>query len=75
LLGREWLGRRIDESFISDLRDLNPSINPCGENGEFHTLVTDGPIFKKKINIFGSEHYLREGYWFLDAGEFALLDK
>ena len=49
LLGREWLGRRIDESFIHDLRDLNPFINPCGENGEFHTLVTDGPIFKKKI--------------------------
>ena len=75
LLGREWLGRRIDESFIHDLRDLNPSINPCGENGEFHTLVTDGPIFKKKIKIFASGHPLREGYWFLDAGEFALLDK
>lgn len=75
LLGREWLGRRIDESFIHDLRDLNPFINPCGENGEFHTLVTDGPIFKKKIKLFESEDSLREGYWFLDAGEFALLDK
>lgn len=75
LLGREWLGRRIDESFVRDLRDLNPSINPCGENGEFHTLVTDGPIFKKKIKIFKGEHSLREGYWFLDVGEFALLDK
>jgi uncharacterized protein (TIGR00290 family) len=48
LLGKEWLGRRIGDGFISDLRALNESIDPCGENGEFHTLVTDGPIFKKR---------------------------
>jgi uncharacterized protein (TIGR00290 family) len=71
LLGKEWLGRRIDERFITDLRDLNESIDPCGENGEFHTLVTDGPIFKKKIIISGSEGVLREGYWFLNISNFA----
>jgi uncharacterized protein (TIGR00290 family) len=75
LLGKEWLGRRIDDGFISDLRDLNESIDPCGENGEFHTLVTDGPIFKKKIIITKSEPVLREGYWFLNISEFASRDK
>ena len=75
LLGREWLGRRIDETFINDLSNLNESIDSCGENGEFHTLVTDGPIFKKKISISGSEQELRDGYWFLKVKEFSLLEK
>jgi len=75
LLGREWLGRRIDEKFISDLRDTNQPVDPCGENGEFHSFVTDGPIFKKKIIISKSEHQLREGYWFLDMSKFTIQDK
>jgi len=75
LLGKEWLGRRIDEKFISDLSNLSESIDPCGENGEFHTLVTDGPIFKKKIILSRSERVLREGYWILNIIEFAFLEK
>ena len=75
LLGKEWLGRRIDDGFISDLRDLNESIDPCGENGEFHTVVTDGPLFKKRIIITKSEPVLRDGYWFLNISEFAFRDK
>ena len=75
LLGREWLGRRIDEKFINDLSNLDESIDPCGENGEFHTLVTDGPIFEKKISISGTEQELRDGYWFLKVKEFSLLEK
>jgi uncharacterized protein (TIGR00290 family) len=75
LMGKEWLGRRIDEVFMSDLSDLNESIDPCGENGEFHTFVTDGPIFKKRITITKSEPVLREGYWFLNISDFAFRDK
>jgi len=75
LMGKEWLGRRIDREFINDLRTLNPSIDPCGENGEFHTLVTDGPIFKKKIVITESRPVLREGYWMQDISGFMLLKK
>ncbi len=75
LLGREWLGRRIDEKFIDDLSNLDESIDACGENGEFHTLVTDGPIFGKKILISGSEQDLRDGYWFLKVKEFSFLEK
>ncbi len=47
-LGERFLGRVIDQSFIEDL----PSgIDPCGENGEFHTFCYDGPIFKNSISF------------------------
>ncbi|MFA6371212.1 MAG: diphthine--ammonia ligase [Methanothrix sp.] len=74
-LGKDWLGRRIDDKFIADLRKANSTVDPCGENGEFHTLVLDGPIFKKKIIITRSDPIHKEGYWFLNITDFALADK
>jgi diphthine-ammonia ligase len=71
LMGSEWLGRRIDGEFIGELSEFNESIDPCGENGEFHTLVTDGPIFDQRISIARSERVLRDDYWFLNISEFA----
>lgn len=47
-LGKEWAGREIDQMFI---RQLPSAVDPCGENGEFHTFCYDGPILKKKINL------------------------
>ena len=70
LLGNEWLGRKIDENFICDLKKYNPSIDPCGEKGEFHTFVTDGPLFKNKIKVLESKMVLRGGYWFLEISKF-----
>lgn len=71
VLGKEWLGRTVDKKFLAELR---PGIDPCGENGEFHTLVTAGPIFKKGgISIEESKPVLREGtgkHWFLDITQF-----
>ena len=75
LLGKEWLGRKIDRGFLQDLRDWDESIDPCGEDGEFHTIVTDGPIFKKKIVISKTDPVLREGYWFLNITGFSLQEK
>lgn len=75
LLGREWLGRRIDAEFLQDLKEFDESIDPCGENGEFHTIVTDGPIFKKRIIISESNGVLREGYWFLNIDGFSIQAK
>lgn len=46
LLDKSFAGRIIDKEFISDLPD---GVDPCGENGEFHTFVFDGPIFKNPI--------------------------
>ena len=47
-LGEEWVGRIIDDKFIANLPE---NIDPCGENGEYHTFCFDGPIFKIPINI------------------------
>jgi uncharacterized protein (TIGR00290 family) len=47
-LGKEWAGRDIDKSFI---QELPVNVDPCGENGEYHTFCYDGPLFKKKIDF------------------------
>lgn len=47
-LGSNFLGREINESFLSELPE---GIDPCGENGEFHTFCYDGPIFNKPIEF------------------------
>ncbi len=57
---------------------LEKNICPCGENGEFHTFVYDGPIFRKKIKITKTEKILKDGFWkhyFLDIKEYKLEDK
>lgn len=46
-LDESFVGRVIDESFLNDLPD---GVDPCGENGEFHTFLFDGPIFKTPVN-------------------------
>lgn len=47
-LGKEFVGRIIDQEFIAD---LPKNVDPCGENGEFHTFVFDGPFFSKPVNF------------------------
>ncbi|MGE5298160.1 MAG: diphthine--ammonia ligase [Acidobacteriaceae bacterium] len=71
-LGQEWLGRKIDHKFLEDIKQLK-DIDPCGENGEYHTLVINGPIFKQRINIIETEKVLRERYWFLDIKNYKLV--
>jgi uncharacterized protein (TIGR00290 family) len=57
------VGRKFDERF---LMDLPSSADPCGENGEFHTLCFGGPMFCKRINICAGEVCQRDGFWFAD---------
>ncbi len=68
LLGKEWLGRKIDRKFLEELTELGKTrgITPCGEAGEYHTLVTNGPLFKQRLEILGTNRVLREGHWFLN---------
>lgn len=56
LLGEEFCGREINESFI---RDLPEQVDVCGENGEFHTFVYDGPIFQHPIAFETGEKVLK----------------
>lgn len=48
LLGKEYVGRVIDKEFIASLPN---NVDPCGENGEFHTFCYDGPIFKAPVEF------------------------
>lgn len=71
LLGEEWLGREIEREFVLDLKD-HRGVDLCGENGEYHTLVVDGPLFRERIDILESRKLLRDGYWFLDIQKLKL---
>jgi uncharacterized protein (TIGR00290 family) len=51
------VGRTFNERFLSD---LPPTVDPCGENGEFHTFVYDGPIFRRAIRFQKGEVVVRE---------------
>ena len=48
LLDQNFLGRELDQDLLADLPD---GVDPCGENGEFHSFVHDGPIFTSPLNI------------------------
>jgi uncharacterized protein (TIGR00290 family) len=56
-LGGRFVGRIIDGQFLAD---LPPGIDPCGENGEYHSFVFDGPIFRAPIAYTTGEIVLRE---------------
>jgi len=65
-LSREFAGRELDESFF---RDLPPGVDACGENGEFHTFVYDGPIFSRAIAVERGAVVERDGFYFCDLKE------
>jgi len=68
IFSEEWLGRTIDYGFLADLKrlGLEESVDVCGEHGEYHTLVVDGPLFRKRMQITYGDRVKRNGYWFLD---------
>lgn len=71
VMGKEFLGRYIDQELVAELKKKD--ICPCGEKGEFHTLVVDGPIFKRPIKIVEAEPIIKEGFWkhwFLDIKKY-----
>ena len=64
-------------AFLKQLATLSQTrdITLCGETGECHTLVVNGPLFKQRMEILESRKVLREGYCFLEISETALRDK
>jgi len=77
LFGEEWLGRKVDLDFLKLLDKLGEttSITPCGEAGEYHTLVIDGPLFKKRVEILETKKVLRDEHWFLEILKWELRAK
>jgi diphthine-ammonia ligase len=77
LFNRDIIGRIVDRKFVEELKSRD--ICPCGENGEYHTFVIGGPIFKKgEIAITQSQVILREGFWphwFLDIQDYQAISK
>ncbi len=71
------IGREVDYRLLKELKKRK--ICPCGENGEFHTFVVDGPIFKKgRIEITKSRKILKKGFWphwFLDIQKWEVIKK
>jgi uncharacterized protein (TIGR00290 family) len=64
VLGKEFGGRAIDEQFLVDLPAF---VDPCGENGEFHSFVFDGPIFNDAVRFSVGEKVLRDKrFYFYD---------
>jgi uncharacterized protein (TIGR00290 family) len=63
-LPREFAGREFDADF---LRDLPQGVDPCGENGEFHSAVYAGPMFREPIPVETGEVVERDGFVFADV--------
>ena len=61
---KDLLGKDINSELISELRERK--VDFCGEEGEFHTLVYDGPLFKKQLNVVKGRKFLENGRWFLE---------
>jgi uncharacterized protein (TIGR00290 family) len=62
-LPAEFSGRKFDLPLLADLPD---GVDPCGENGEFHTCVVAGPIFSRPLTVAAGERVQRDGYGYCD---------
>jgi len=72
-VGPGFVGRLYDEKFLNE---LSSTIDPCGENGEFHSFVFDGPIFRTPVAVEVGELVTRDGRFYADLlPEFQRLDK
>ena len=63
VLDQSFAGRLIDEGFLSSLPE---TVDPCGENGEFHSFVFDGPNFAAPVKLSRGERVFRDSFWFCD---------
>ena len=64
MLDEQWLARIINTEFYNDIINLN-GIDPCAENGEYHSFVFDGPLFKKPVKFTHGEKYAKGKHLFL----------
>jgi len=64
VLGKEFVGREYNRTFLAD---LPKGVDPCGENGEFHTFVYAGPNFNKPVLFTKGKEQLKENrFWYCD---------
>ncbi len=64
VLPPELLGRTIDAALVAEIE--RHGSDAAGENGEYHSLVVDGPLFRRRLEVEPGERSLRDGVWFTD---------
>ena len=64
-LPAELLGRVIDDELLCEL--TRAGVDLAGEHGEYHSLVVDGPIFERPLDVVVGERSLRNGVWFAEV--------
>lgn len=74
VLCEEWIGRELNQQFFNDILKF-PKVDPCGEGGEYHTIVTDGPNFKNSIKLVETQVSTDNGYGHLDVLRFEVVPK
>lgn len=72
VIDKEWIGHKVDKVFMKYLNNKK-EVDVCGENGEYHTFITGGPLFKGRIDITDSGITERDGHWFLDVKDFRVI--
>ena len=63
-LDESWLGRPLRRGMLEEFTRLG--VDPCGERGEYHTLVTNSPLFRAPLRVKANGHVQRSGCWALD---------
>ena len=66
-MGESYIGRVITHSLVNELENLG--VDPCGENGEYHSLVLDCPLFSSAFEVKLLDKLHHEEYWFAKLGE------
>lgn len=74
IFSAEQMGMKIGPEFLQWAAG-QPGLDVCGENGEYHTVVVDGPLFLKRLEITDSRPAQVNGHWFLDVRGWELRDK
>ena len=62
-LPASFAGRKFDDALLADLPE---GVDPCGENGEFHTCVVAGPMFRQRLPVVTGERVVRDGFAYCD---------
>ncbi|MGD6851780.1 MAG: diphthine--ammonia ligase [Candidatus Bathyarchaeia archaeon] len=74
-LSLDWLGRVLDRQFYDDILKL-PGVDACGEGGEYHTVITDGPGFTQKVELVETEKKrLDNGFGYLEIKKYTVTPK
>ena len=76
-LSEDWLGKELNQNSAEELQALaeKTGLDPCGEKGEYHTMVIDGPIFKQAIEISKVNKEKIDNRWYLKIDECSLKPK